>query len=859
MKRVGILTLYYKTYNFGAQLQACSLQKTIEELGYECEQIRFIWSKEETIYNYANASINQKAFVKFSNSIRHSEKIYDVSNISECLKDYDVFVVGSDQIWGVENSMPLMNLPVMTLSFVTDDKVKVAYAASFGSTAPSSRIEEILRGELHNFDAVSVREKTAEEYLTEMTDNKIETVLDPVFLRERTEWENLSNLTKEKNQYIFYYTVSANSRQDAIVEGVSNSFGYEIRRLGYISGEQIGPEEFIEWIKNAEYVVTDSFHASVLSVLFHKQFVVLPVDHVPTNRSRNARLQNMLELFQLNDRYVEYVQDVTGIVKQITVKLMEEIPYHLIDIILEENRKKSIDFLKQALSIEKEKDEFLAAHDKCTGCGVCYLTCPVNAIEMKRDKLGFVYPIRDRDKCIECGKCREVCTYKSNPIYDNRIIGLQSKDAVVRRNSSAGGVFYELASYILKKDGIVVGCKYNADFEVVHDFCMSAEDLDAFCRSKYVQSNAYMLFPKVKQYLDEGKIVMFVGTPCQTTALVAFLGIVPENLYLIDLICGGVGAPGLWNKYLNYINAQETVESITMRHKYTEYLKPEGFPAFSMKVDFSENSKVYEGAEDLYLRSRLSFYRNSCYSCQYKGDKRESDITIGDFVGMNQLLKNQYDGYGTTLTIIHTAKGRQLLEKCNNAFLYVEIPDEMQQEILAHNVMLSENMKRKAQHYYMRAIYEKSSIERLFYEDKLWDEFHEKEVLLKSFFNEVKRNDLLVKTERFISYRLWLDDDPNVYGDVFIYGAGKLGRSLLKCTRSVEGFIDGNINLNTCEGVKVYHLGTEEIKKCIDSGKEVTVIITPVWDYDILQDKLQKEFPEINIISAESLVGNIWI
>ena len=114
--------------------------------------------------------------------------------------------------------------------------------------------------------------------------------------------------------------MSADSRQEKIVAGVSKTLGCKVKRLGYIKGEEIGPKEFIDWIKNAEYIVTDSFHASVLSVMFHKQFITLPVDQVPTNRSRNARLENMLECFQLNDRYVEYTQDVEELVEKIVIQ-----------------------------------------------------------------------------------------------------------------------------------------------------------------------------------------------------------------------------------------------------------------------------------------------------------------------------------------------------------------------------------------------------------------------------------------------------------------------------------------------------------------------------------------------------------
>ena len=860
MKKVGILTLYYKTYNFGAQLQAYALQQTVEKLGYECEQIRFVWSCEQTIENYSNASIDQNAFSTFSKRIKHSKRIYNSSNISDCLEEYDAFIVGSDQVWGVENSMPLINLPVMALSFVPNNKLKIAYAASFGSSKPSSAIEEILKLEIPQFDAISMREESGAKYLEKTINRKVETVLDPVMLVSRDSWDNIgSDCITEKEEYVLYYTAGADSIQERILTEIHDTYHLPVKRLGYISGEQAGPMEFINLIKNAKYVVTDSFHATVFSILYNKNFVVLPVDMVPTDRSKNARLLSLLNTFELSERFVDYHDGSNACIEKLIGLLNENIRYDSAENILELERSKSLDFLKTALLIRKVENNYLAKHNDCTGCGICSLVCPTGAIKMEKGELGFVYPIHDKEKCINCGKCTNVCV--NNFVNDTQhlMIGLQSIDDMIREKSSSGGVFYELACYVIKIGGIVAACRFDENYNVIHDFCFSISELDAFCRSKYVQSDAYKIFAQTKKYLLEGRTVLFVGTPCQIAALSNYLCDEYENLYTIDLICGGVGAPGLWDKYLEYKKSFGDLKSINMRNKYSEYLKPEGFPAFSMKIDYSTKSEVYTGIEDYYLRSRLNYYRESCYHCENKSINRCSDITIGDFVGMNKNLRDEYDAKGTTLVMVRTSKGKSLLESCSERLKCIDIPDAKVGSIIEDNPMYSEQMKKKPQFYYMRSVYKNSSIERIFQEDKYWDEFGKSEAIIKNLFNEIKRNDLMLKTERAISYRLWLDEDPKLIGKIFIYGAGKLGRSLIKCIHSISGFIDGNSKLKSCEGIAVYHMNTDMLKEKLGTGKNATIIVTPIWDYEIIAENAMAEFPEINVISAKDLVGNIWI
>ena len=854
--RVGILTLYYRTYNFGAQLQAYGLQKAIEKMGHECELIRFVWCKEETIEAYTNASIDQNAFIDFSNGIPHSKRVYDADTIRNCVGDYDAFVVGSDQVWGVENSMPLIKLAAMNLSFVGNDKVKIAYAASIGCNKASSKIEEVLRIGLDNFDFISLREKTAAEYMSGLVDKQIMHVLDPVFLLSKEKWCFASDLYDEK-PYIFYYTAGNDGKQQLIVDAIKAKFEMPVRQLGYINGEQIGPIEFINLIKQAECVVTDSFHASAFSIIFNKPFVSLPVDNVPTSKSRNARIIDLLSQFSLSNRFVNYQGDVASITDNICNKLSANIDWKAVDRLMLDRKEFSMGYLETALRFKKKHDKYLESKSGCTGCGACLSVCPVGAISMKRDRLGFNYPYRNTDKCLDCGRCKTTCnfSYVSNAITD--VMGLQSKDNYTRVQSSAGGVFSELATRIIDEGGIVAACRFDSNYSVVQDFCESLDCLDEFRRSKYVQSDAYILFPQIKEHIRKGIRLLFVGTPCQVAALVAYLGEIPLNLYIVDLICGGVTAPGLWDKYIQHLNIHEKPNSVSMRYKYTEYLRPEGFPAFSMRISYRDRNCIFEGDEDLFLRTRLNFYRESCYNCRYKINNRVSDITIGDFVGMQKSMANSYDGIGTTLSIIRTSKGMELIDKCRDRLDIISITPELKQKVLDDNINLFSSMRMKPQSYYLQMIYKNSTIERLFYEDKRWDEFNAGQVYLKNLFKEVKRNELLLKAERFRRYQLLIEDSPYVYGDIYIYGAGKLGRSLSRCSRKVFGFIDGNACVSNCAGLPVYSPKSDELRQKFT--KEVTVIVTPIWDMDIIKDEFNREYPDINIVSATDILGSIWL
>ena len=230
-----------------------------------------------------------------------------------------------------------------------------------------------------------------------------------------------------------------------------------------------------------------------------------------------------------------------------------------------------------------------------------------------------------------------------------------------RLNSSSGGIFFLLAKYILSKNGVVYGVKmsedcYLAEFTRVTDI----DKLIYLQGSKYLQAKVGDTFKQVKRDLQSGKYVLFSGTGCEVNGLKCFLGKDYDNLLCIDVICHGVPSPLLWKKYAQY---QEQInhgklKDINFRCKdssLSDFKKKETFSNIPQK----ELRQLFiPKDEDSYMRMFLRDYclRPSCYDCMAKKGKM-SDITMGDFWGINNVAPEMNDGRGTSLIIIRTDKG----------------------------------------------------------------------------------------------------------------------------------------------------------------------------------------------------------
>lgn len=305
----------------------------------------------------------------------------------------------------------------------------------------------------------------------------------------------------------------------------------------------------------------------------------------------------------------------------------------------------------------------LAKKNICCGCAACFNACPKNAIEMKPDETGFLYPVINTTLCIDCRKCEKVCPVltpiKSRTCEPHAYVG-RHKDIRIRDESTSGGIFTAIAEYVISKGGIVFGAAMNKDFVVSHKYVKSIEELAAFRNSKYVQSEIRNTYCQCKECLDKGTIVCFSGTPCQIHGLCNYLGREYENLITVDLVCHSVPSPLIFKKYMELQKKRyPSVNRVVFRDKAWGY-------SYSTMALYEDSKCLYrQGSEaDLWFRSFLPGLcdRENCYDCRYQSWPRISDITIWDCFVIDKLEKQFDDNHGATSVMTWTKKGSEILK-----------------------------------------------------------------------------------------------------------------------------------------------------------------------------------------------------
>lgn len=328
---------------------------------------------------------------------------------------------------------------------------------------------------------------------------------------------------------------------------------------------------------------------------------------------------------------------------------------------------------------------------ECSGCSACYSICPSKAIEMKEDEEGFRYPTVNREKCINCNLCVKICPIlnkeKNNRVekFKTQAYVAYNKDNEIRKKSAAGGIYEALGEKIIEIGGVVFGACFNDKFEVIHSYAEKKEELIKFSGSKYVQSIIGDSYKDVKNFLEQGRYVLFSGTPCQIEGLRAFLRRDYENLYLVDIVCHGVPSPKVSRYYINWHENKRK-----SKIKYMSY-REKTYGATSTTLTFKfENGKEYsQGYEsDFLLKSFLNglISRPSCYECRFKTVERNSDITLGDVWNIEKIDKNFKNTTGNTALLVHSEKGKRLLNETEKLIL--------QQENLEDILELNANGKR---------------------------------------------------------------------------------------------------------------------------------------------------------------------
>ena len=297
----------------------------------------------------------------------------------------------------------------------------------------------------------------------------------------------------------------------------------------------------------------------------------------------------------------------------------------------------------------------------CCGCTACASICAHDAIAMVPDALGFLYPKVDKGKCVECGLCEKVCAF--NDHYDTSLnlnkpsaYAARHKDMNEVETSRSGAAFIAISDYILEQGGVVYGAGYTDHFRVIHKRATTKKERDEFKGSKYVQSDMTGVFRQVKKDLLDGLIVLFSGTPCQTSGLNSYVGKrLREKLFLVDIVCHGVPGPYMWRDYIAYLEKKQGAPIVWVnfrdkqKYGWADHQETFKFKNGGGKMSFT----------DLFYKHVM--FRKSCGKCHFTNTVRPSDITIADFWGWEKTDPNfNADDKGCSLVLVNTEKGRQL-------------------------------------------------------------------------------------------------------------------------------------------------------------------------------------------------------
>lgn len=327
--------------------------------------------------------------------------------------------------------------------------------------------------------------------------------------------------------------------------------------------------------------------------------------------------------------------------------------------------------------------------NNCTGCMLCMYACTKGAIKYSENDYGFVYPQIDEKLCIQCKKCLSACPalHKTKPLsIDTDCYAAMAKDSI-RETSSSGGAFTILANSILKDGGYVCGAAFDNRTLVSHITINNEEDLLKLQKSKYVQSDTSSIWPQLKSCLSTGKNVLFSGTPCQCAAVQSEFAEY-KNLYIVDILCMGVASQDCWKKYLNEEFPNAKINDINFRNKSAGWSQQ-----LQLSIQFDDESKIIPFQNSSYFLGFLKAItlRESCKNCKYAGSERTGDITIGDFWGIDYYDKKLNDNKGTSLVLVNTTHGKQLLAKVQKDFkLLKRVPFEIAKR---RNMALSQPTK----------------------------------------------------------------------------------------------------------------------------------------------------------------------
>lgn len=634
-------------------------------------------------------------------------EMYQLNNIC------DAFLIGSDQVWNYGISKNFGK--AFYLDFAGEDKKKIAYAISFGHgidfAPPDER--EVIADYMRYFDGIGTREEDGVKICRDCYGIKAEQVIDPVFLADPRIYDDLAEKSshREEEPFIVSYILDPSPEKTEAILHLRKQFG-GIKAVNLLDGlpwlfeknkkltnlpdciENLQVEDWLYYLKNARFVLTDSCHGASFALIFKRNFIAI------TNRGRGvSRFNSLSRLFRFENHMTSDPKDVIT-----NHRLLDPIDYGLIADIMDAQRRRCYQWLYDAVNLPKKNDQELIEKNQigkvnpinkramekpagctdaentvlktvgegnCSGCGACEAICPKGAIKLQNNEEGFLVPVINRNKCINCGICLKKCTSR-HPDYKNdadpKCYAMMADDET-RAVSSSGGMFSVAAERILECGGVVCGAAYREDYSVEHIIIEDKKELGRLRGSKYMQSYAGGIFPDIKQYLQEGRTVLFTGMPCQVAGLYSYLGKDYDSLYTIDLLCHGITSSKVFEKYHRDILGGKELSRLEFKEK-----EPWGWHA-GVNAYFTDGTKYSKPLEtDPYFIAYLkSIAKNRvCGNCVSNRLPRQGDLTIGDFWGIAKYDEELYDKRGTSVVLVNNQKAETFFDTLKPAMKRVK-------------------------------------------------------------------------------------------------------------------------------------------------------------------------------------------
>lgn len=664
--KIGIITFHH-AHNCGAALQVFALQTLLEHLGHTVSVVNYRVARIERSYENTSA-LRKKRFDSFQHSHLHLSPLYrSLRELQTASHPYDALIAGSDQIWnagilGGLNSAYFCNFGSLKAR-------RIIYGASIGSTELSPASRFLLLSFLQYPDFISVREASMLPLLSPLTDKPLSVVSDPTLLLNHTFYDALKAPLSAQPPYIYLHYVhhvGENPALDTVAKELSALTGLPIckNRKGTRFHYELtdcsddGPQEFLSRISSARYVVTDSFHATVFSILFSKHFLTVP----PVKRP--DRLLELLHTLSLQEHC--YTQDF-DLQQFLCLPAYET----AISDRLQTQRTVSLQYLNHALHSEpalkhdiypSKQNPFL-----CYGCSLC---CDESSAHLQADTEGFLYPPVNNRSCVRTVSSPQDFSM-SQPLH----YLARHRRLYERMISFEAGLLPEFFQQILGKNGAVIARSYDAaDGRMHYRLAVTEQECLSFLSFCPQEADPLELFCLIRSFRSKSNAPLLIfTTPCHLSAVKQRFSPKEQNLLLLELHCEGVYSPLASGHFLNRITrlCNQPVLSYNLSAKH--------FTGSGLRVEY----RLQDGRLFWEYRSNSPFYKSyractllrpSCYHCRQRtAFPSVGDLAIAPLYNVPSLQGTSEDN---TLSYVgcFTLRGANFLRQCADNLYLREYP-----------------------------------------------------------------------------------------------------------------------------------------------------------------------------------------